>query len=36
MQRKGRNPRGTLREDDRWQSYQLSGGARKELDFWLR
>ncbi len=36
LRRKGKNPRGVLRDDDGWQAYQLKGAARRELDFWLR
>ena len=36
MQRKGKKPQNPMHEDDSWQGYQLKGGARKEMDFWLR
>ena len=35
QQRKGRNPKGFLRESDAWQAGMLKGAGRKELDFWL-
>ena len=36
QQTKGRNPKGYLREHDRWQKSNLQGPALRELKFWVR
>jgi len=36
QQKKGRNPKGYLREHDRWQEPNLKGPALRELKFWVR
>lgn len=36
LQRKGKSPTGYLKENDRWQDFEIKGAGKRELDFWGR